>query len=186
MRKNIFLTLAILAIIVLTGAGCTWLGEKSEDGSNIEEQNNNSNIPTVNQTINTDTEEKMTVKVFFGNSIFDPEVLDCSKNFSVERTIPKTLAVGRAALEELLKGPTEAEKNEGYFTSINPDVKIQSLTIEGGVAKVDFDKQLEFQVGGSCRVGAIASQIKETLKQFPTVQEVIISIDGRTEDILQP
>ncbi len=128
----------------------------------------------------------MTVKVFFGNSIFDPEVLDCQKNFAVERTIPKTLAVARAALEQLLAGPTDAEKVEGYFTSINQGVKIQSLTIEDGVARVDFDEQLEFQVGGSCRVAAIASQIRETLKQFSTVTDVVISINGRTEDILQP
>lgn len=92
----------------------------------------------------------------------------------------------RLVLEELLKGPTEAEKNSGYFTSINPDVKIQKFSIEDGVAKVDFDKQLEFQMGGSCRVSAIRAQITQTLKQFSEIKDVIISIDGRTEDILQP
>lgn len=51
---------------------------------------------------------------------------------------------------------------------------------------IDFDERLEFQVGGSCRVAAISAQIRETLKQFPQVKEVIISINGRTEDILQP
>jgi len=35
-------------------------------------------------------------------------------------------------------------------------------------------------------VTAIRAQITETLKQFPTVENVVISIDGRTEDILQP
>ncbi|MBA7661011.1 hypothetical protein ES703_69021 [subsurface metagenome] len=65
-------------------------------------------------------------------------------------------------------------------------MRIQKLIIENGVAKIDFDEQLEFQVGGSCRVVAIRAQITETLKQFPTVDNVIISIDGRTEDILQP
>jgi len=129
--------------------------------------------------------ELMTVKVFFNNGRLDPEY-SCNKVFPVERKIPKTQAVGRAALEELLKGPTEEEKSDGFFTSINPGVKIQKLTIENGVAKVDFDEQLEFQVGGSCRVAAIRAQITETLKQFPTVDKVIISIDGRTEDILQP
>jgi len=54
------------------------------------------------------------------------------------------------------------------------------------VAKADFDEQLEFQVGGSCRVSAIRAEITQTLKQFSTVKEVVISIDGRTEDILQP
>ncbi len=130
-------------------------------------------------------EELMTVKVFFNNSKLDPE-FSCNKVFPVEREIPKTQAVAGAALEELLKGATDVDKEQGFFTSINPDVKIQSLSVENGVAKVDFDEQLEFQVGGSCRVSAIRAQITQTLKQFPTVNSVIISIDGRTEDILQP
>lgn len=125
------------------------------------------------------------LKVFFNNDQLDPE-FSCNKVFPVERVVPKTQAVARAALEELLKGPTEEEKSDGFFTSINSGVKIQKLTVENGAAKVDFDEQLEFQVGGSCRVSAIRAQIRETLKQFPTVQEVIISINGRTEDILQP
>jgi len=129
--------------------------------------------------------EAMTVKAFFNNSQMDPEV-SCNKVFPVERTVAKTPAVARAALEELLKGVTDGEKNAGFFTSINPGVKIQSLTIENGVAKVDFDEQLEAQVGGSCRVSAIRAEITETLKQFSTVKSVVISINGRTEDILQP
>lgn len=125
------------------------------------------------------------VKVYFNNDKLDPE-FSCNKVFPVEREIEKTEAVARAALEELFRGPTKEEKSRGFFTSINPEVKIQKLTIENGTAKVDFDEQLEFQVGGSCRVAAIRAQIRETLKQFPTVKEVLISINGRTEDILQP
>lgn len=127
----------------------------------------------------------MTVKAYFNNSQMDPEV-SCNKVFPVERIVAKSPAVARAALEELLKGVTDAEKNAGFFTSINTGVKIQSLTIENGVAKVDFDEKLEFQVGGSCLVSAIRAEITETLKQFPTVDSVIISINGRIEDILQP
>ena len=129
--------------------------------------------------------EMVTIKVYFNNNKLDPEI-SCNKVFPVERKIIKTEAIGRAALEELLKGVTETEKAQGFFSSINSGVKIQKLTIDNGTAKVDFDKQLEFQVGGSCKVSAIRAQIIETLKQFPTVKNVIISIDGRTEDILQP
>jgi len=129
--------------------------------------------------------EKTTIKAYFNNNKLDPEI-SCNKVFPVEREVPKTQAVGRAALEKLLKGPSEPEKEMGFFTSINTEVKIQKLVIEDGVAKVDFDERLDFQVGGSCRVSAIRAQITETLKQFPTVNSVIISINGRTEDILQP
>ncbi|MFA5062333.1 MAG: Gmad2 immunoglobulin-like domain-containing protein [Patescibacteria group bacterium] len=131
--------------------------------------------------------QNMTVKVFFNNDKFDPNLLDCSKVYAVNRIIPKTQAVARAALEELLKGPTATEKTRGYITNIiNSEVQIQSLTIANGTAQVDFNEALEQGVGGSCRVTAIRSEITNTLKQFPTVQNVVISIDGRTEDILQP
>jgi len=127
----------------------------------------------------------MKVKAYFGNSILDPAIT-CVKVFPVEREIPKTEAVARAATEELLKGPTAPEQEQEYGTSINPGVKIQSLAIANGTAMIDFDKKLGEAVGGSCRVAAIRAQITETLKQFSSVKTVVISIDGRTEDILQP
>jgi len=129
--------------------------------------------------------EKMTVKVFFTNVNYDPEVT-CEKVFPVEREIEPTLAVAKAAIEELLNGPTEIEKGNKYLTSINQGVTLNSIRIEDSTAYVDFDSQLENQVGGSCRVSLIRKQIEETLKQFPTINNVVISIEGRTEDILQP
>ncbi len=161
----------------------------SATGTLVLEKDNPSGLPQnaaqITIPIRFKQTQTSTVKVFFNNDKMDPEY-SCNKVFPVEREIPKTQTVARAALEELLKGPSAADKAAGYFTSINSGVKIQKLTIENGVAKVDFDEQLEFQVGGSCRVAAISAQITQTLKQFPTVKSVIISINGRTEDILQP
>ncbi len=125
------------------------------------------------------------VKTFFNNNNLDPEIT-CTKVFAVARQVPKTTAVVRAALEQLLAGPSEQEKARGYFTNINPGVVIQKLTVADGIAKVDFGQTLEQAVGGSCRVSAIRAQINETLKQFSTVKDVIISVNSRTEDILQP
>jgi len=129
---------------------------------------------------------KMNVFVSFPNNQLYPNMINCSRVFETKRTIAETSAVGKAALEELFKGPTDQEKKDGYFTNIPTGVKIQKLTIENGVAKVDLSKELEQGVGGSCRVDSIRAQITETLKQFSTVQSVIISINGKTEDILQP
>lgn len=130
--------------------------------------------------------ETTTIKLFFGSSVFSSQGLDCNKSYPTQRQIAKTPSLARAALEELLLGPTAKEKTSGFFTSINKGVKIQKLTIENRVARVDFDEALQAQVGGSCRVATIRSQISQTLKQFPSVKDVVISIDGRTEDILQP
>ena len=126
------------------------------------------------------------VKVFFGNSTFNQNIEDCRLVYPVEHRATKNVTTAHAAITELLYGNIKGEKREGYFTSINPGVKINSLSIENGIAKVDFDETLNRGVAGSCRVMAIRSQIEQTLKQFPEVKEVIISVNGRTEDILQP
>ncbi len=130
--------------------------------------------------------DTVTVRVFFSNSQEDPQALDCEKVYSVERQISENKLIVQTALEELLKGPILEEQEKGYFTSINPGVNINSLVVEDNIAKVDFDEQLEYQLGGSCRVMAIRSQITETLLQFSEIVDVIISVNGRTEDILQP
>lgn len=129
-------------------------------------------------------ENMMAVKIFFGNTIGGGG--ECSAMYPLERRISKTQAVARAAIEQLLAGPSSTEKEEDYFTSINEGVKLLDINIRSGTASVDFDEQLEKAVGGSCRVAAIRSQINNTLKQFPTIKQVVISINGRTEDILQP
>lgn len=130
-------------------------------------------------------EKTMTVRAFFGHEKSN-ETMDCGVVYPLERTVSRRKAIERSAVEQLLAGITDEEKARGYFTSINPGVKLEALSIQHGVAFVYFDKKMEEAVGGSCRVAAIRAQIEQTLKQFPTVEKVIISIDGRSEDILQP
>ncbi len=136
--------------------------------------------------IRSEESEKITTNIFFGNLEKNPQAEDCKLVFPVKREIKRTLQVANATLEELLKGPTEEEKSLGYFSGINQGVEINGISIVEGILKVDFNEKLEEGIGGSCMVAFIRSQITETLKQFPVVKEVIISINGRTEDILQP
>ncbi len=153
---------------------------KNDNPSGLPQNDKEFRVP-----IRFDASQTMKIKTYFSNNNLDQQI-SCNKVFPVEREILKTQAPARAALEELLAGPTFKEQSAGYLTSINPNVKIKSLTIQNKVAKVDFDETLQFQVGGSCKVSAIRAQIIETLKQFSTIQSVIISINGQTEDILQP
>jgi spore germination protein GerM len=128
----------------------------------------------------------ITTNIFLGNLEKNPQAQDCKLVFPVQRKIKKTEQIARATLEELLKGPTAEEKTQGYFSSINDGVKINNISLKDKILQVDFDERLEEGIGGSCKVALIRSQITETLKQFPTVSKVMISINGRTEDILQP
>lgn len=126
--------------------------------------------------------ETMIVKTYWTN--LETSGL-CSSVTATERRVAKSAAVGYTALTQLLAGPNTPESSAQLSTSIPPSVSIRSLTINDGVAKVEFSKSLES--GGSCRVTAIRAQIESTLKQFPTVTSVIISTEGRSPaESLQP
>ncbi|MEK7612244.1 MAG: GerMN domain-containing protein [Patescibacteria group bacterium] len=129
--------------------------------------------------------ETTSVQVYFSNDDLDPQAT-CTAVFPVTRSVPKTQSVGKAALNELLKGPLTYELQENYKTNINTGVLLKSLTITNGTAYADFSEELDKNVGGSCRVTAIRAQIEKTLKQFPTVTAVIISVNGEVEEALQP
>ena len=128
--------------------------------------------------------ETMMVKAYFNNNVMDPEV-SCTKVFAVDRQVPKTTATANAAISELLKGPTDAEKSQGYTTTIPVGSKLNSISIINGEAKVDFDATTE-SGGGSCSMASRVAQITQTLLQFPTITSVKLSINGRTGDIFQP
>ena len=123
----------------------------------------------------------MTVQVFFVEVVEGEE-----RVVARERDVVATVAIGRAALEALLAGPTEAELAEGLTTAINDGVILQDLVIADGVAAADFNTRLGEGVAGSAMVTTIRSQIEQTLLQFDTVTDVIISINGETEEVLQP
>jgi hypothetical protein len=127
--------------------------------------------------------DKMAVRSFFVKN--ETDNLTCNAVFPLSRLVQKTQAVAKAALEELLAGPTDAEKLQGYSTSIPAGSKLNSISIVNGEARADFNEATE-SGGGSCSMAARVAQIKETLLQFPTVTSVKLSINGRTGDIFQP
>lgn len=131
-------------------------------------------------------DQTTTVNVYFSNSKKDPNSTFCERTYPVMRTVTSTPRIGRAAIEALLKGPTGAELTQGYRTNIPKGVTLKDLVIENRVAKADFNDTLDKNVGGSCRVSAIRSQITNTLLQFPTIDKVEITINGKSEDVLQP
>ncbi len=126
-----------------------------------------------------------TLNVFFANNKLDPQI-SCNKVFPVQHVIPYTQAVGQAAIVELLNGPSDQETAAGYYTSVPTNAKLKSLKIQNGTAYADFDQNLDKNIGGSCRVSSIRAQITETLKQFPSIKNVIISVNGNSAEALQP
>lgn len=125
------------------------------------------------------------VYVYLGNSEMGSSE-DCSKVFPVARTILNAETFGPGALDALLKGVTEKEKEDGYFTSINDGVFMQKFEIMDGVAYIDFSSKFNEGMGGSCKVTNIRAQIENTLTSLPDINSVVISVNGKTEGILEP
>lgn len=119
----------------------------------------------------------------------------------LRRGVPKTQAVAAAAIQELLWGmdpsdltgfvsvlptPQEVLTYIGREHTWGPRVTLRSLVINNGVATVNLSREINAYGGGSARVGNMYRQIESTLKQFPTVQQVRLAVEGETEGILQP
>ncbi|MEW6617612.1 MAG: GerMN domain-containing protein [Patescibacteria group bacterium] len=151
---------------------------KKDNPSDLREYDKSTSIP-VGFSL-----DKTTIQLFFSDINKDPQVLECGKTYPVSRVVPKVSGIAKKAIEELLKGTTTDESLAGIKTNIPKETVLQSISIEGGVARVDFN--LAIQTGGSCRVAAIRSQIANTLRQFPSVSEVVISVNGNSAEALQP
>ncbi|MHC1716731.1 MAG: GerMN domain-containing protein [Candidatus Dojkabacteria bacterium] len=175
--------------IVVCKEGCVGNGEiilKKDNPSDLPENDDSFTIPVSFSPACEVPLEKSIVDVYFGSSKEDPDSLNCDTTYKLERSIPKTLGIGRASLELLLVKPISDEKEKGYFTSIPDGVRVNSLRISDGTAYADFNEKLTEGVGGSCLTSRIRSQIENTLKQFDTVKNVVISVNGSTEGVLQP
>jgi hypothetical protein len=97
----------------------------------------------------------------------------------VLREIPKTKAVGGAAMEALLAGPNDDElgARPAMYTDIPDGTRFLGLTIDAGVATVNLSKEFE-SGGGSANVLGRLAQVVYTLTQFPTIKTVQFQLDG--------
>lgn len=96
---------------------------------------------------------------------------------AVRRVVPATVAVARAAIESLIAGPTDAEAASGLSSAVVADIELLGLSIEDGVATIDFSDA--FLPGDAPEtIDARLAQVVFTLTQYSTVDAVIVLVDG--------
>ena len=129
------------------------------------------------------TAETMEVKVYFSEG----DGTDCRAVREVTRVIPRTQGVARATLQELFKGPTEAEKKSGFssfFSDQTTDI-LDGVNVKDGAAYVDLDSSVMQTLSNattSCGSQAFTASVEETLTQFPTIKKVFFAIEGSPKD----
>ena len=114
------------------------------------------------------------VKVYFYH---DPgEYIDLAP---VMRSV-NAVAPARPAIEALLKGPTAAERRRGFDSLASAsDFRIGSLKISGGTARINFISTRRWHGWpGDLAPVRFKTAVELTLKQFPSVRRVIVSLNG--------
>jgi hypothetical protein len=129
------------------------------------------------------------VNLYYYNEDLDKDEdgnIMCSQDglVAVERIIPVTQTPIQDAIRLLIKGElTNAEKAQGIST----EYPLDGFSL-GGASLADGDLTLAFEdpnsetTGGSCRVGILWLQIKETAEQFAEVGEA----QFQPETLFQP
>lgn len=95
----------------------------------------------------------------------------------------------RTALKELVKGPNDDERAQGftsYFSSQTAEM-LNSVTVTGGRAVVDF-KDLSHQMNNASTAagaGQLLRELNRTVFQFDEIEEVQFQFDGSCDAFFQ-
>jgi germination protein M len=100
----------------------------------------------------------------------------------VYRAVPYTTAVVKAAITELLAGPTSAEKAKGLSSQVPAGTKLLGVSLKNGVAYVDLSSAFG-SGGGSLSTTLRLAQLVYTATQYPTVKSVVLKMNGKVVDV---
>jgi germination protein M len=154
MRSGAASVLAALAL--LAAVGC---GGSDDDAASPPAPPPPPPPPTTAETTTDPAPETTDVAVYF--------VRDAKLGFA-QRSIGVTPRIATATLEQLLAGPTAAERDAGLASDVPRGTELESITIADGVADVELSNPLD-QLG--------TMQVVQTLFQFDTVQRVRLEGD---------
>lgn len=90
-------------------------------------------------------------------------------------------APARPTLEALLAGPTAEEQRRRLRALDAGGLSIGTLTIRDGAARVDFISKGNKRWAGDLSPAEFRRAVERTLKQFSTVREVTVSVNGKTD-----
>lgn len=102
----------------------------------------------------------------------------------VYRGVPETEGVAAAAVEALLEGPSqdEVDGTPSMSSAVPEGSQLLGIVIEDGVATVDLSGEFD-DGGGTASMAARLAQLVFTLTRFPTVDGVLLHLDGEPVDV---
>ncbi len=173
--------LAALFIALVAVAGCDRAPSLKSEGAS-------DNLPKVSSNAEQNTAPKPNGGA--PNSEAATETVDIALYFSDDqgeklvketRSVEKTGAVAKAAVEELIKGPSAG----GGVATIPAGTRLLGISIRDAVAEVDLSKEfVDNHAGGSAGEKMTVYSIVNTLTEFSTIKEVRFLVEGETVDTI--
>ncbi|MGI9598564.1 MAG: GerMN domain-containing protein [Acidimicrobiales bacterium] len=96
---------------------------------------------------------------------------------AVATPVETSPGIARSAVLALIAGPTAAQQEAGLGSSVPGDTELLGLTIEDGLAQVDFSSEFEAG-GGTFSMTARLAQVVYTLTAFSNVDAVEFWLEG--------
>ncbi|MEJ7848852.1 MAG: GerMN domain-containing protein [Pyrinomonadaceae bacterium] len=97
------------------------------------------------------------------------------------RMVNKKAPLG-PAIEALLAGPTVAENRKRFGSVAYGDIRLSSIQITGGTARIDFTRVVrEDNNPGDLQTLRFEAAVIRTAKQFPEIKNVIVCVNGMNE-----
>jgi spore germination protein GerM len=182
--KRIALVLVVLMVVSALLSGCSLLDKVAslKQGFNKAEKKQDPNPagPTVvieapKNATPTVTGDSKKITLYFADATGQKLVAE-------ERVVPKVTGIARLCMEELVKGPTQADLK----ATLPASTKVLDINVRpDGLAIVDFSGSLIKDLPASATAEKLAVySIVNTLTQFPTVQKVELRVDGKKVDTL--
>lgn len=113
----------------------------------------------------------------------------CNGSMQATRTITKYDDLIGQQLEDMIIGLNEDEQSSipSYASNVPSNVKVNNVKLYKKTLWIDFSEELN-RVAGSCAVQAARSEIENTFfgEYKGILSNVIISVNGEVEEVLQP
>ena len=135
-------------------------------------------VTTTTGTAASTTQPSQTVLVYLSTG----DGTDCAQVRPFERSVDRDIDPVRAAVDQLVAGPTETEAGSGawsFFSSESAGM-VLSTELDGDLLIVDFDDRSGVlnNASTSCGSSAFLSQLNATVFQFASVNRVRYAFNG--------
>jgi spore germination protein GerM len=88
----------------------------------------------------------------------------------------------RPTIEALIAGPTPAEDPSRFASVAYGDLKLSSIKVKRGTARIDFTRELRDDYNpGDLETLRFEAAVIRTAKQFPEIKKVVVCVNGLNE-----